>query len=79
MSSFVVVELSFAVGGMFKSIIVTVAVWVPDSVTPFPPVTFVMSAITVSFPSKITSSVGSIVTVPVVEPAGMVIVVFDAA
>ena len=78
MSSFVVVELSFAVGGRFKSIIVTVAVCAPDSIAPLPPVTFVISAITVSFPSKITSSVGSIVTVPVVEPAGIVIVVLDA-
>ena len=73
-----VVPVKVTVGVVSSSVMVTVAVCVPDSVAPFPPVTFVMSAITVSFPSKIPSSVGSIVTVPVVEPAGIVIVVLDA-
>ena len=54
--------------------IVTIAVCVPFSVAPLPPVTFVISAITVSSPSNKASSVGSIVTVPVVAPAGIVIV-----
>ena len=75
----VVVPDKTTVGVVSSSVIVTVAVCVPDSVAPLPPVTFVMSAITVSFPSKITSSVGSIVTVPVVDPAGIVIIVLDAA
>ena len=50
-SSFVETELSFATGELFTSTIVTVAVCVPDSVAPFPPVTDVISAITVSEPS----------------------------
>ena len=74
MSSSVVVELSVAIGGIFASIIVTVAVCSPNSVTPLGLETDVMSAITVSEPSKMTSSVGSIVTVPVNEPAGIVMV-----
>ena len=78
-SAIVVVPDKTTVGVVSSSVIVTVADCVPDSVAPLPPVTLVMSAITVSLPSKIASSVGSIVTVPVVEPAGMVIVVFDAA
>ena len=78
-SSFVETELSFATGELFTSTIVTVAVCVPDSVAPFPPVTAVISAITVSEPSKIISSVGSIVTVPVNDPAGIVMVTLEAA
>jgi hypothetical protein len=78
MSSFVVLELSIATGGIFASVMVTVAVCVPNSVAPFPPATPVMFAITVSDPSKVASLVGSIVTVPVVEPAGITIVTLDA-
>ncbi len=73
-----VVPLKVTVGASL-SVMVTIACCVPDSVAPFPPVTDVISAITVSDPSEITSSVGSIVTVPVVEPAGIVIVTLDAA
>ncbi len=61
------------VGGPSLSIIVTVAVCVPNS-DAHPPLTLVISTITVSGPSSILSSIGLIVTVPVVEPAGMVII-----
>ncbi len=74
-----VVPLKVTVGATSSSVIVTVACCVPDSVAPLPPVTFVMSAITVSEPSNKASSVGSIVTVPVVVPAGIVIVTLEAA
>ena len=42
---------SVTVGIVSSSVMVTVAVCVPDSVAPFPPVTDVISAITVSEPS----------------------------
>ena len=74
-----VVPVKVTVGIVSLSVIVTVACCVPFSVTPLALLTEVMSAITVSEPSKIASSVGSIVTVPVKEPAGIVIVTLDAA
>jgi hypothetical protein len=74
-----IVPLKVTVGIVSSSVIVTVAVCVPVSVTPLALVTPVISAITVSEPSYVPSLVGSIVTVPVVEPAGITIVVLDAA
>ena len=65
--------------GESLSVIVTIACCEPFSVTPLALLTEVMSTITVSDASEITSSVGSIVTVPVNEPAGIVIVTLDAA
>ena len=53
---------------------VTIAVCVPNSLA-HPPETLIISAITVSELSAITSSSGVIVTVPVVEPAGIEMVV----
>ena len=52
-----VVPLNVTVGASL-SVIVTIACCDPDSVAPFPPVTFVISAITVSDPSEIGSCVG---------------------
>jgi hypothetical protein len=78
-SAIEVVPVKVTVGIVSSSVIVTVAVCVPDSVAPLPPATAVILAITVSEPSNVTSLVGSIVTVPVVEPAGMIIVVELAA
>jgi hypothetical protein len=73
------VPVKVTVGAASSSVIVTVAVCVPDSVAPLPPATAVIFAITVSEPSNVPSLVGSIVTVPVVEPAGIIIVVELAA
>ena len=50
----------------------------PDSVAPFPPVTVEILTTTVSSPSTKASSIGSIVTVPVKEPAAITIVVLEA-
>ena len=79
-SSLTIAESLLATGvAKSLSVIVTIATCgVALSAAPLPPVTFVMSAITVSLPSNIASSVGVIVTVPLVEPAGIVIVVLDA-
>ena len=65
-SSSIVVPPERLTVGASLSVIVTVAVCVPFSVAPFPPVTFVISAITVSLFSDRKSEVGSMVTVPVV-------------
>ena len=60
-----------------SSVIVTVTCWEPLSVAPPPPVTPVMSRITVSLASFSVSCTAVMVAVPVVLPAVIVMVVED--